>query len=70
MTVSTPCIRVCILDEPSGLCLGCGRSRAEIAGWMGMSEEARRTVMAGLPARLASLAAKTETGLPPAPSAD
>ena len=70
MTVSSPCIRICILDEPSGLCLGCGRTRAEIAGWMGMSEETRRTVMAGLADRLEALRAADDATPRPVTAGD
>lgn len=49
---STPCIRVCLLDEETGLCEGCGRTRDEIARWGRMSEADRLKVMAGLPARM------------------
>jgi predicted Fe-S protein YdhL (DUF1289 family) len=50
--ISTPCIKVCIVDGASGLCIGCGRTLAEIAGWGGMDEQRRRTIMDELPARL------------------
>lgn len=63
MTISTPCIRVCQLDEETGLCLGCGRTRQEIACWGAMSEDARLAVMAGLPARLDAL--EEAAGAPP-----
>lgn len=49
---SSPCTKVCVLDAPTGLCCGCGRTRDEIAAWGGMSEVERRAVMAGLEARL------------------
>lgn len=42
--VSSPCIGICSLD-PAGHCRGCLRTRAEIAGWMGMSEHQRRQLM-------------------------
>jgi predicted Fe-S protein YdhL (DUF1289 family) len=51
-SISTPCIKVCIVDGKNGLCVGCGRTLAEIAGWGGMDEERRRAVMADLPERL------------------
>ncbi len=54
--VSSPCIRVCILDEATGLCLGCGRTSTEITRWWRMSEEQRLSIMAGLAARLQQLA--------------
>lgn len=51
-TISSPCIKVCLLDEETGLCEGCGRTRAEIATWGRMSEDERRAIMAGLEARM------------------
>jgi hypothetical protein len=51
-SISTPCIKVCIVDGKNGLCVGCGRTLAEIAAWGGMDEERRRAIMADLPARL------------------
>ncbi len=50
-TVESPCIKVCIIDQTSGLCLGCYRSADEIAAWGAMTPDARRAVMAELPAR-------------------
>ena len=50
--VSTPCINVCVLDPLSALCIGCGRTAAEIAAWATMSEPERIAVMAGLDQRL------------------
>lgn len=55
MPLSTPCIGVCILDERAGFCVGCGRTGAEIAGWIAMGEDARRAVMEGLADRLAAI---------------
>lgn len=49
---SSPCTKVCILDDATGLCRGCGRTRDEIAAWGVMSEAERRAIMAGLDARL------------------
>ena len=49
--IVTPCVKVCIVDGESGLCLGCQRTLPEIAGWAKLSEEARAEIMAGLPAR-------------------
>jgi predicted Fe-S protein YdhL (DUF1289 family) len=50
--VSSPCIRVCLLDPETGLCEGCGRTREEITSWFRLSEEERLRVMAGLPERM------------------
>lgn len=58
--METPCISVCQIDKESGLCIGCGRSVPEIAGWSRMSDAERRQVMAGLPMRLEALRAEAE----------
>jgi predicted Fe-S protein YdhL (DUF1289 family) len=34
------------MDVGSGLCIGCGRTLDEIAGWADMSAEERRAIMA------------------------
>jgi uncharacterized protein len=52
MTISSPCIRVCILDPETGLCEGCGRTREEIARWYELSEEERLAIMGGLEERM------------------
>ena len=49
--IATPCIKVCVVDGASGLCLGCLRTLPEIAQWGGFSEERREEIMADLPAR-------------------
>jgi predicted Fe-S protein YdhL (DUF1289 family) len=53
-SIESPCNRVCVVDPASRLCAGCGRSLDEIANWIGLSAEARRRIMAQLPARLAA----------------
>ncbi|HEX5693317.1 MAG TPA: DUF1289 domain-containing protein [Arenimonas sp.] len=40
LAVLSPCIGVCVLDE-QGLCEGCHRTGAEIAGWSQMNDEQR-----------------------------
>ena len=50
-SIATPCIKVCVIDDASGLCLGCLRTLDEIGGWSGFSPERRARVMAALPAR-------------------
>lgn len=52
--METPCVKICTLDARSGLCLGCGRTIAEIAGWSRMSDAERRRIMADLPGRMAA----------------
>jgi uncharacterized protein len=61
-TVSTPCVNVCVLDPLSALCIGCGRTAAEIAAWTTMSEADRIAVMAGLARRLAEARSRAARG--------
>lgn len=49
--ITTPCIKVCYVDGPSGLCLGCFRTLPEIARWAKLGDDERRQIMADLPAR-------------------
>lgn len=51
-TVSSPCMRVCVIDREAGLCEGCGRTLDEIARWGSMGEDERRAIMDGLEARM------------------
>jgi predicted Fe-S protein YdhL (DUF1289 family) len=51
----TPCNHVCALHPVSGLCIGCGRSVEEIAGWPGFDDNERAAIMARLPARLMAM---------------
>ena len=56
---ATPCIMVCVVDPVSGLCIGCGRTIAEISLWPEMSDEERHAVMSGLSARTAATRTRT-----------
>ena len=56
--IESPCIKTCVVDPTSRLCVGCGRTLAEIGGWIGFTPQERRRIMAELPARLAKLAAE------------
>jgi hypothetical protein len=49
--IASPCIKVCVVDGESGLCLGCFRTLAEIAGWTGYTDAQRAEITAGLAAR-------------------
>jgi uncharacterized protein len=53
--VASPCISVCTIDPASGLCSGCYRTLDEIGGWIELSNEAKRALVAALPARRARL---------------
>ena len=53
--VASPCISVCVIDPVSGVCAGCYRTLDEIAGWIELTNDARRKLIAGLPERRARL---------------
>jgi predicted Fe-S protein YdhL (DUF1289 family) len=53
--IESPCNKVCVIDAASGLCIGCGRSLVEIGGWIAMTADERRRIMAELPARRAAM---------------
>ena len=40
----SPCISVCRMDEPSGLCVGCLRTLDEIAAWGMLDDAGKRDV--------------------------
>lgn len=49
--IKTPCIKVCVVDGESGLCLGCYRRLNEVAAWARLSEAEREAILAELPER-------------------
>ena len=49
--IATPCVQVCVVDGESGLCLGCHRTLAEVAGWARFSDQERAVLMVELPGR-------------------
>jgi uncharacterized protein len=59
---STPCVKVCVIDPVSALCIGCGRTIQEIAAWTAMSEAKRLAVMAGLGERMARARSRAARG--------
>ncbi|MCA0432914.1 MAG: DUF1289 domain-containing protein [Proteobacteria bacterium] len=63
LLIETPCVKICVVDPETGFCIGCGRTRMEIAGWLGMAPQERRQVMTTLPERVATLTSrKTRRG--------
>lgn len=54
--IKTPCIKVCVIDGASGLCLGCFRALTEVAGWARLSDAEREAIMAELPSRRSRIA--------------
>jgi predicted Fe-S protein YdhL (DUF1289 family) len=49
----SPCISICQMDPQADVCLGCYRTRQEIASWSRMSAEAQRELLAVLNERRA-----------------
>lgn len=49
--VPTPCVKVCRLDPDTGYCLGCFRTREEVASWLTMTDDKKRAVWASFEAR-------------------
>ena len=49
--IKTPCIKVCVIDGETGLCMGCYRELTEVAAWQKLSDEDRARIMTELPTR-------------------
>lgn len=58
----SPCRQVCVLDPVTDLCIGCGRTRAEIGGWLATTPEERRAILEQLPERLARMTDRATRG--------
>jgi predicted Fe-S protein YdhL (DUF1289 family) len=56
--IESPCIKICVIHPEARLCTGCLRSIDEITAWSRLTPEARRAVMADLPARKARLSVR------------
>ena len=51
MEPESPCVRICVLHPAEDICVGCYRTRDEIAAWSTMTPAERRAVMQDLPRR-------------------
>ncbi|MGR3724177.1 DUF1289 domain-containing protein [Abyssibius alkaniclasticus] len=49
--VESPCVKICVVHPAARICIGCFRTPDEIARWSRLSAEARREIIAALPAR-------------------
>ncbi|MBA4783303.1 MAG: DUF1289 domain-containing protein [Rhizobiales bacterium] len=52
---SDPCVNICVKDEASDICLGCGRLGAEIAVWSELSAHEQQSIIAQVPDRMKAL---------------
>ncbi len=43
--VESPCVGICELDFATDLCIGCFRSRAEVASWGSASIEMKQEIL-------------------------
>jgi uncharacterized protein len=55
--VQSPCNKICTLNA-EGVCVGCGRSRAEIGAWSQLSEAEKAKVVKKARERLAVIGAE------------
>jgi uncharacterized protein len=53
--IETPCVKICVMEPETGFCIGCGRTRMEIGGWLGMQPQERRVIMNALPERVSTM---------------
>ena len=51
--ITSPCIKICVIDECSGLCFGCLRTLDEIAAWGMLQADAKREILHRLETRRA-----------------
>jgi predicted Fe-S protein YdhL (DUF1289 family) len=51
MNIPSPCIQICQLND-SDVCVGCGRTRDEIARWLAMSNDERFRIISALTTRV------------------
>jgi len=45
VSLPSPCISICEIDENTGWCLGCFRTRPEIARWQGLNDEQKHQLL-------------------------
>ncbi len=57
--MNSPCVRLCVIEEETGLCAGCGRTLDEIGSWSAYSDAERRRIMDDLPERRAGTVRET-----------
>lgn len=58
--IQSPCINICKMDAPSGLCTGCLRTIDEISLWSRTDDATRAQILAAVAQRRLTDAAKAE----------
>ncbi|MES1977150.1 DUF1289 domain-containing protein [Polaromonas sp.] len=53
--VPSPCISVCRMSTVTDMCMGCFRTRNEIAGWSSAGNDGKRAVWSLIRQRMAAL---------------
>ena len=49
--IASPCNKVCVINEATGLCRGCYRTLEEISSWLEMTPEQKIATLEALPDR-------------------
>jgi len=49
--IDSPCQKICLIQPGAETCIGCFRTRREIALWSRITPAQRQAIMAALPAR-------------------
>ena len=49
--IASPCVKICVVHEGTGFCVGCYRSRDEIAQWREADDALRADILSRLPTR-------------------
>jgi hypothetical protein len=54
--LASPCINICQMDTPSGLCIGCFRTITEITAWSRIDDAQRARILAAVAQRRQEIA--------------
>lgn len=54
MTIKSPCIDICKIDEDTGYCLGCYRTKQEIKQWKAGDDNVKSKILKRLAQRKAN----------------
>ena len=49
--IKSPCNELCLMDEETGLCIGCLRTSDEIAMWPSYNNEEKRAILEEIKSR-------------------